>query len=39
VNIDEEELQNHHLILKLIKKDLNFVKENEEEVTDKEDNE
>jgi hypothetical protein len=37
--MNEEELQNHHLTLRLIKKDLNFAEANEEESVDDEDNE
>jgi hypothetical protein len=38
VNIDEEELQNHHKALKLIEKYLHFTQANEAEVEDDDDN-
>jgi hypothetical protein len=37
--MDEEELHNHRLTLRLIEKNLNFVEANEDEAVDEEDNE
>jgi hypothetical protein len=37
--MDEEELQNHRLTLRLIEKDLNFTEANEDEALDEDDNE
>jgi hypothetical protein len=38
-NMEEEELKNHHLALKLLEKDFNFAEAHKEETVDEEDDE